>query len=199
MTAVGGVGVLSTLVDFLNPAQGEEEKTLVDVDLRRLPEGRAFYAIWLGKPILVAHRTAAQIAEIDKPRAPERTGRFLFDKPRYYNPPPDPAYTHGQRRSLRKNVFVAYGWCTFDVCVLMSNEGSDAAVPSLTTPTKFMKVAGTLDALQCPCCGTYYDMAGRPSHGPGTHLGIPPHWFSDANTLVIGQAPPDPRYPDGGA
>ena len=159
----------------------------------------AFYAMWLDRPVLVAHRTALQIAEIDKPFAPEWAGRYRFPRRRRYPPSTVPAYIRGQRRSLRKDVFVAYGWCTFDVCLLLSINGSRVPFALPITPVRFTKPTAIFDAFPCPCCGTYYDLAGRAMYGPGTDLAIPPHWFSDANTLVIGQAPPDPRYPDGGA
>lgn len=198
MAAVGGAGALWPLVDSLNPAKGEEENTFIDVDLSKLAEGRAFYAIYLGKPVLIARRTAEQIAGID--HAPERQARrnYISRRPLPVHPV-DPPYIRERLRSIRNDVLVFYGWCTFDYCLLLSWEGARSAYALPITATRLTKTKAMSDSFQCPCCGTFYDLAGRAAYGPGTNLSVPPHWFSDANTLVVGQAPPDPRYPDGGA
>ena len=62
--AIGGVGVVATIwpfIDTLNPARDTLALSSTEVDLAPIQEGQRLTVAWRGKPVFIAHRTAAEI------------------------------------------------------------------------------------------------------------------------------------------
>ena len=65
-TGVGAVGAAAAVWPFIhqmNPAADTLALASVEVDISALEEGQAMIVKWRGKPVIVRHRTAAEIAE----------------------------------------------------------------------------------------------------------------------------------------
>ncbi len=133
----------------------------VRFSLSSLPKGRQIVIKWAGRPVLIAHRSNADVDAIasDKPAPPH---------PRIADDPSLPDYKRNRGRSLKSEWFVATASCTYD------------AIP----------VAKTDQGFDCPRCGSRYDLAGRVYDGPAPrNLAIPPYHFDGPDTVVIGHGP----------
>ena len=159
---VGGIGwILVRSSDDgpgLKPAPED-----VRFSLSSLPKGHQMVVKWAGRPVLIAHRSDADVDALasDKPAQPH---------PRIADDPALPDYKPNRGRSLKTDWFVATAVCTYHNCVVQTDDSRQG--------------------FACPCCGSRYDLAGRVYSGPAPrNLAIPPYHFDGPDTLVIGQGP----------
>ena len=59
--AIGAAAALWPLLDQMNPDQSALSQATTEVDLAPIEVGQAITVMWRGKPVLVAHRTPAEI------------------------------------------------------------------------------------------------------------------------------------------
>jgi len=159
---VGGIGwILVRSSDDgpgLKPAPED-----VRFSLSSLPKGRQVVIKWAGRPVLIAHRSNADVDAVasDKPAQ---------QHPRIADDPSAPDYKRNRGRSLKTDWFVAEASCTYDAIPVDKTVGDQG--------------------FGCPRCGSRYDLAGRVYDGPAPrNLAIPPYHFDGPDTLVIGLGP----------
>jgi ubiquinol-cytochrome c reductase iron-sulfur subunit len=169
---LGGAAAVAASYPFikaLGPTESTEAKNApVTVDISHLHENEQLTIQWRGKPIWVIRRTAAEIAELVKPNADLLDPNSTTDQ--------QPAFARNLYRSLRPDILVLVGVCTHLGCIpnFFPNAGS-------ITP----KWEG---GFVCPCHGSRYDLAGRVFKDMPAPLNllVPPYYFIDEHTLVIG-------------
>ena len=135
----------------------------VRFSLSSLPKGHQIVIKWAGRPVLIAHRSNADVDAIasDHPAQPHPK---MADDPRL------PDYKRNRGRSLKTDWFVATASCTYDAIPVAKADGDQG--------------------FDCPRCGSRYDLAGRVYSGPAArNLAIPPYHFDGPDTLVIGRGP----------
>ncbi len=99
-TAVGAALASWPFIDQMNPSADVRAFAVVDVDLAPVPVGQRITVKWQGKPVFIAHRTAAEIARAERDDAA---------------PLRDPA--RDDERVQRKEWLVVIGICTHLGCV----------------------------------------------------------------------------------
>lgn len=169
----GGIGVAATAVPFVSSmapsARAQDAGAPVEVPLGAIQPGELKVVEWRRKPVWVLRRTAEELAQLagteeDRLRDP----RSLESE--------QPDYCRNPTRSIKPEFLVAVGVCTHLGC----------------SPT-YRPEPGSVEAqwpggFLCPCHGGRYDLAGRVFKGvpPPANLPIPPHHYTDDQTLVIG-------------
>jgi len=170
---VGGVGVGFAAVPFIkawNPsAKAKAAGAPVKVDISKVQPGQLLLVKWRGKPVWVVNRPKAVLDELaahnDQLRDPSS------------EEPQQPNYATNAYRSIRPEIFVSVGLCTHLGCS-----------PSYLPDTFEQQVEGVNSGFFCPCHGSKFDMAGRVFQGVPAPLNlvVPPYYFIDDNTLLIG-------------
>jgi ubiquinol-cytochrome c reductase iron-sulfur subunit len=162
--AVGAGGVGWALIQSSQATPDlKPESTDVRFSLAGLPRGHEIVVTWAGRPVLIAHRSAAEVDAIG-------SGSPGSAHPRDPDDLRLPDYKRNRGRSLRTDVFVAIAVCTHEDCVVTKDEIDQG--------------------FACPCCGSRYDLAGRAYMGPAPrNLAIPPYHFKGLDTVVVGQGP----------
>ena len=162
LAGAGGVGwvlVQSTRPDTDTPADPSD----IRFPLATLAKKPSAVVDWRGKPVLIARRSADDLATLDVARAGAR--RTAPDDPTL------PEYRRNRFRSRRADVFVCVAVCTFRGCVVNYDSGLEAGRPGF----------------HCPCCGSRFDITGRVYIGPAPrNLAVPPYVFEGTQTLIIG-------------
>jgi ubiquinol-cytochrome c reductase iron-sulfur subunit len=144
-------------LDTMDPAHVVVASTDVTVNLGAIPAGSGTTVVWKGQPVLIRHRTPAEIAT-------DENVDILQLR--------DPATDLSRVKTGHSEWVVLLGTGP-DGCVVV---GNTAAEPR-----------GTYGGWISPCDGSQYDTAGRVRAGPAkTNLGIPPYDFSSAATITIG-------------
>ena len=175
---VGGAGCACALVPFVaswKPSKKAENAAApVVVDLTQILPDQLFRVEWQGKPVWIIKRSPAVLAALplheNKLRDPAS------------NEPQQPNFAKNPFRSIRPDIFVAVGICTHLGCSPMH------------LPNQFeQRVEGVADGFFCPCHGSKFDMAGRVFKNVPAPLNlmIPPYYFIDNNTLLIGELAPN--------
>jgi ubiquinol-cytochrome c reductase iron-sulfur subunit len=145
-------------LDTMDPSKSVMAMTAVSVDLAAIPVGSGVTVIWQGKPILVRHRSPAEItamANVDILQLRE------------------PATDLSRVKTGHPEWIVLYGTCGPDGCVATGNQPSDNR--------------GKWGGWVCPCTGSEYDVSGRVRSGPAKqNLGVPPYDFVSATKITIG-------------
>ena len=179
--AVGAVGAGFAAVPFIkswNPsARAQLAGAPVTVDISALQEGQRLIVEWRGQPIWIVKRSKA-ILEALPTLDPE-----LRD-PMSENADQQPAYIQKESpelRSFKPEVSVLVGLCTHLGC---SPEMVAEIRPEPFDPN-------WKGGYFCPCHKSRFDMAGRVFQGvpAPSNLVVPPHHYSDDNTIVIGVDP----------
>lgn len=168
-TVVAGAAVWP-LVNQMNPTADVEALSSIRVDVAGVSEGTQLTVMWLGKPVFIRRRTAAEIEEanaVDVNALPDPLARN--------------ANLEGEAPAIDANRALAQpgsdnaeewlvmmGVCTHLGCVPLGN-------------------AGDFDGWFCPCHGSHYDTAGRIRRGPApTNLPVPVAAFDGETTIVLG-------------
>ena len=176
-SAITGVGLLTMAWPFID--QMEPSSAVLStggptsVDLSPLQPGQQIVIIWRSRPIFIVHRTAAILGGLREKALVEQLRDPNSDEFQ------QPLYAKNWSRSIKPEYLVVIGVCTHLGCIpaFAPNRGSiDASWPG-----------GYL----CHCHGSKYDLAGRVFKGVPApfNLPVPPHSFSNSNTLVVGQNP----------
>lgn len=175
---VGAVGAGFAAVPFIkswNPsARAKLAGAPVTADISGLQEGQRLILEWRGQPIWIVKRSKAILDALPtldaRLRDPEST-----------NTDQQPSYITGETRSLKPEISVLVGLCTHLGC---SPEMAAEIKPEPYDPD-------WKGGYFCPCHKSRFDMAGRVFQGvpAPTNLVVPPHFYQDDNTIVIGLDP----------
>jgi ubiquinol-cytochrome c reductase iron-sulfur subunit len=149
----------------------------VTVDISALQEGQRLVVEWRGQPIWIVKRSAAILAAL-----PTLDGELR--DPDSQNADQQPAYIQAespQLRSIKPEISVLVGLCTHLGC---APEMVAEIRPEPFDPN-------WKGGYFCPCHKSKFDMAGRVYQGvpAPTNLVVPPHYFADDATVVVGVDP----------
>lgn len=170
---VASAGAIGVSVPFLKSWQPSARARVagapVEVGIKNIEAGRMITVKWRGKPVWILRRTQVSL---DRLLQSDHLGKLRDPESTVGN---QPEYAQNEFRSIRPDVFVAIGICTHLGCVPAYLSTSD-------NPEK-------MALYFCPCHGSKFDLAGRvfKSVPAPTNLVVPPHHYSDQDTLMIGQ------------
>ena len=176
-SVVGGIGVGIAAIPFIKSwmpsARAQAGGAPVEVNIGKLKEGQLVKVQWRGQTIGILRRTPemiANLAEVDE---------VLVDPESLQAD--QPAYIHGEPRSLKPEFLVVNMHCTHLGCV-------PQMIPQVG-PQPFD--ANWKGGFYCPCHKSKFDLAGRVYKGvpAPTNLRIPPYSFLDDRTVMIGVSP----------
>ena len=162
VSALVGVAAVSPAIAMLLPSRNDEKKVKT-VDISDLYPGNAITVLWEGMPVSILHRTDDQINDVlNNVYNANIEDETLHDS---INP---------KTRSIKDRFFVSRFVCTHLGCVPLYKE------------KPWLNDYG--DCFFCPCHGGFFDLAGRVFNGPPPeHLDIPPHYFINESTILIGR------------
>jgi len=178
---VGAVGAGFAAVPFIkswNPsARAKLAGAPVTADISVLQEGQRLILEGRGQPIWIVKRSKAVLEAL-----PTLDGRLR--DPKSDNADQQPEYVrkaNPELRSLKPEISVLVGLCTHLGC---SPEMAAEIKPEPYDPE-------WKGGYFCPCHKSRFDMAGRVFQGvpAPTNLVVPPHYYADDNTIVIGVDP----------
>jgi ubiquinol-cytochrome c reductase iron-sulfur subunit len=157
-TAVVGLATaIWPFLDTMDPSKNVMRASDVSVDLSGIPAGTGITVMWKGKPVLVRHRTPAEVTAL------AYTDTFQLR---------DPATDLSRVKTGHAEWVVMFGTGP-DGCVVTGNQPSDNR--------------GKWGGYVSPCDGSEYDTSGRVRSGPAkTNLPIPPYDFVSATKITIG-------------
>ena len=176
-SVVGGVGVGIAAVPFIKSwmpsAKAQAVGAPVEVNISKLKEGQLLKVQWRGQTIGVLRRTPEMIANL--PNVVE-----VLADPESANAD-QPAYIHGEERSLKPEFLIVNMHCTHLGCV-------PQMIPQVG-PQPFDD--NWYGGFYCPCHKSKFDLSGRVFKGvpAPTNLRIPPYSFLDDRTVMIGVSP----------
>ncbi len=157
---MGGLLALWPLVSSMNPTADTQALPTLDVDLQQIAPGQSITVAWQGRPIVVRHRTAAEIAA-----ARAIVAGDLRDPLARNDALPPQSLARDENRTVEGHPewLLVVGICTHDGCVL-------AAAPRVTLEPG--------EGFACLCCNTRFDVSGRVRSGPArANLGVPRYEF----------------------
>lgn len=171
--AAGGLAIAGATAPFLAslaPSERARAKGApVEFDASRLAAGVVVTIEWRDQPVWILRRTPEMLARL------ETLGPLLAD-PHSKVESQQPEYARNRTRSMRPDLLVALGLCTHLGCI-----------------PGYQPQPGTLQSdwpggFFCACHGSKFDLAGRVFKGSPapTNLVVPPHHYSGAEGLVIG-------------
>ncbi|WP_058835281.1 ubiquinol-cytochrome c reductase iron-sulfur subunit [Luteimonas abyssi] len=178
---VGAVGVVGAAVPFIKSWNPSARALLagapVTVDISALQEGQRLILEWRGQPIWVVKRSQATLEAL-----PTLDGEL--SDPQSGNVDQQPEYireANPELRSLKPEISVLVGLCT--------HLGCSPEMVAEIRPQPFD--SNWKGGYFCPCHKSKFDMAGRVYAGvpAPTNLVVPPHYYEDDDTIVIGVDP----------
>jgi ubiquinol-cytochrome c reductase iron-sulfur subunit len=178
---VGAVGAGFAAVPFIkswNPsARAKLAGAPVTADISALAEGQRLILEWRGQPIWIVKRSEAILKAL-----PTLDGHLR--DPKSENLDQQPAYVRAanpELRSIKSGISVLVGLCTHLGC---SPEMKAEIRPEPFDPE-------WKGGYFCPCHKSRFDMAGRVFQGVPApiNLLVPPHYYEDENTIIIGVDP----------
>lgn len=170
---VGGVGAIGVAIPFIkswNPsAKAKAAGAPVEVDISKIEPGQLIRVEWRGKPVWVVSRTESVLNELEQHDGSLRDPASEQEQ--------QPSYAQNKYRSIKSELFVAVGICTHLGCS-----------PTYLPDSFGEQVEGISSGFFCPCHGSKFDMAGRvfQSVPAPLNLVVPPHYYIDATTILIG-------------
>lgn len=170
---LGGVGALCALTPFVSSllpsAKAQADGAPVQVDLSKMEPGEQAVIEWRGKPVWIIRRTKEMLQQLSTNSSQLRDPQSLTAQ--------QPAYAQNEHRSINPEYLVLIGICTHLGC-----------------SPKYKPTLGELGAewpggFFCPCHGSTFDLSGRVFKDVPApiNMEVPPHYFIDAQTLVIGE------------
>jgi len=175
-SVVGAAGVAAVATPFISSWQ-PSARTLaagapVEVSVSKAEPGQMLRVIWRGKPVWVVKRTEEMLANLpsNDPNLRDPASEVVEQQP---------AYAQNPHRSRKPEYLVLIGICTHLGC-------SPTYRPELAPEDLGADWKG---GWYCPCHGSRFDLAGRVYKNvpAATNLVVPPHYFKDDNTLLIGE------------
>jgi len=170
--AVTAAAATWPLVNQMNPSADVQALSSIQVDVSGVQPGTQLTVKWLGKPVFIRRRTAAEIEEAknvvigdlpdqDARNANIEAGSPATDPNRGLLPP-------GVEPGTDSEWLVMMGVCTHLGCVPLGD-------------------AGEFGGWFCPCHGSHYDTAGRIRKGPAPeNLPVPQATFVNETTIKLG-------------
>lgn len=169
--ATAGAGAVAagaagwTLINQMNPSADVQALASIQVDISGVAEGTQMTVKWLGKPVFIRRRTAA---EIEAARAVD-LGELPDQGSENANKPAENADDRNRSMDEAGEWLVMIGVCTHLGCVPIGDG------------------AGDFGGWFCPCHGSHYDTSGRIRRGPAPkNLPVPVATFLDETTLQLG-------------
>jgi ubiquinol-cytochrome c reductase iron-sulfur subunit len=162
--AAGGVAAFAwPLIDQMNPAADTAALASIEFDVSTVAEGSQVKVMWRGRPLIVRHRTAAEIAQAK-----------TDDSASLKDPQTDAERVVQSNGTAGKEQFlIMEANCTHLGCIPV---GIDEA-----------GYEGDYGGWFCPCHGSHYDTAGRIRQGPAPkNLFIPPYVYASDTVVKIG-------------
>ncbi|MBV2209057.1 MAG: ubiquinol-cytochrome c reductase iron-sulfur subunit [Thermomonas sp.] len=176
-TVVGAVGAGFAAVPFIKSwspsARARFAGAPVTQDISSLEEGQQLVINWRGQPIFIAKRSKAMLdilPQMDALVADPKSDASV-----------QPTYAKNENRSVKPEILVLIGVCTHLGCA-----------PELHAEIKPQPFdPNWKGGYFCPCHKSRYDISGRvyKSQPAPLNLPVPPYFFQDDNTLVIGVDP----------
>lgn len=172
---VGAVGAGFAAVPFIKSwspsARARFAGAPVSQDISALAEGAQMVINWRGQPIYIARRSKAMLDVM------KSLDGMLAD-PASSNADQQPKYAQNPTRSIKPEISVLVGVCTHLGC---APEFKPEVKPEPFDPD-------WKGGYFCPCHKSRYDIAGRvlKSMPAPLNLPVPPYYFADDNTVVIG-------------
>ncbi|RKT27847.1 ubiquinol-cytochrome c reductase iron-sulfur subunit [Roseovarius halotolerans] len=175
--ATAGAGAVTAgaaiwpLVHQMNPSADVQALSSIRVDISGVDQGTQLTVKWLGKPVFIRRRTAA---EIENARAVDLAD--LPDKIARNNNIEGDVPANDENRTMDEagEWLVQMGVCTHLGCVPLGNAGDYTA-------------ADNVGGWFCPCHGSHYDTSGRIRKGPAPeNLPVPIAEFVDESTIKLG-------------
>ena len=170
-TAVPSTPALQRLTRFwLRIANNPKTLTNVEVSVIGLAKGETMAATWQGKTIYIVRRTDEMIASM------ETASDDLYSDASSKRDVLPSDYSN-KLRSLNPEYLVVNGMCTHLGC---------ATSPVTPGELDYFPEGGFF----CGCHGGMFDLSGRVLKGtpPPKNLFVPPYYFKDEDTIVIGQS-----------
>lgn len=175
-SVVGAAGVAAVAAPFLaswSPsARALAAGAPVEINISNVQPGQLIRVIWRGKPVWIVNRTDEMLATLPKnnPNLRDPASEVIKQQP---------AYAQNAHRSRNPKYLVLVGICTHLGC-------SPSYRPEVSPEDLGADWNG---GWYCPCHGSRFDLAGRVYKNvpAATNLVVPPHYFKDAATLLIGE------------
>jgi ubiquinol-cytochrome c reductase iron-sulfur subunit len=176
LTFLAGAGLGGVLVGGAIPfvkslyLSDEKERPFLDIEIDKLRDGQMMAVAWVGKPLYILKRSSEVIDQLERPN-PE-----LVDVHSEHSN--QPAFAKNAYRSLRPDVFVAWGICTHLGCsVSLNPPGENSHWGKAFVEGNFL----------CPCHGSLFDLAGRVYENmpAKSNLAIPPYEPINSNTIRV--------------
>jgi ubiquinol-cytochrome c reductase iron-sulfur subunit len=172
--ATAGLAILPFVGYTLVHKKTTESGEIVEVGIDKLPPGQLLTVDFQGKPVWILRRTPEMLVALK--------GAGNLVDPASENSK-QPSYARNMHRSLKPEIFVAFGICPHLGCAPIGRfrPGADEGMPADWT-------GGFL----CPCHTSTFDFAGRAHAGreAKTNLSVPPYRFLDDGSIRIGEDPP---------
>lgn len=174
---VGAVGAGFAAVPFIKSwspsARARFAGAPVTQDISALTEGQQVVINWRGQPIFIAKRSKSMLDVL-------ATMDALVADPKS-TASDQPSYAQNETRSIKKDILVLVGVCTHLGC---APEFKPEVKPEPFDPD-------WKGGYFCPCHKSRYDLAGRvfKAQPAPLNLPVPPYYFENDNTLVIGVDP----------
>lgn len=184
-TVLGGLGVTTVglpIAASMRPS--EKTKALgvdVAVDISNLKPGEMRTVRWRRQPVLILRRTPEMLQDL------ELNEHRLKDPQSEYSDQ-QPETTRNRYRSINPEYLVLMGVCPHLGCTPRFNSENDRPE----------QVGGWWKGgFICPCHNSAFDASGRVFAGRPSplNLPVPPHFFLNDTTLVIGDLSKEPVEP----
>lgn len=144
----------------------------VEVNVSKVEPGQLLRVIWRGKPVWIVNRSAEMLANL-------AANDSQLRDPASQVVQQQPSYAQNPHRSRKPQYLVLVGICTHLGC-------SPTYRPEVAPEDLGSEWRG---GWYCPCHGSKFDLAGRVYKNvpAATNLVVPPYYFKDDNTLLIGE------------
>lgn len=177
-SVVGAAGAAAIAAPFLSSwspsARALAAGAPVEVPVSKVEPGQLIRVIWRGKPVWIVNRTKEMLdtlpgleASLKDPNSDD-----IKQQPEY-------AKNLARTREGKEQYLVLVGICTHLGC-------SPTYRPELAPDDLGAEWKG---GWYCPCHGSRFDLAGRVYKNvpAGANLEVPPYYFKDDNTVLIGE------------
>jgi ubiquinol-cytochrome c reductase iron-sulfur subunit len=175
---VGAAAALVPLAAQMNPdASTIATGGPVDFDVSKLAPGQQAMVFWRSRPIFIISRPPSALATLKDNRLIDQLADP--DSLQHQQPP----YAENSYRSVKPEFAVLVGICTHLGCI----------PKFFPDPSPSDPAPDWLGGYFCPCHGSKYDLAGHVFKGvPAPYnLPVPPYHFVSAQSVRIGENPPD--------